>query len=522
MLLIDCIFGSLHLFCLFHVVYTICQSLLVFACFQVAARSLQKFNFTMWPRQKWRRHFALLLFVCIFGSLYWKMSIIIPWMNMKTHQVYQIVIEDARYFFPPPPSPTPYVPIIRSTNYTDALREVASDDNVVVLALVDQGFVSMAVNFYLTCLKPHAIENYLILTMHPDTCRELYTYRVKCFQYLDEIKGNNKSSNFGSKQFIQKMNVRTDMIIDALKVGISVLHTDIDVTYIKNPLEHIHCNKTFCDLAILADGPVYNAGFLMVHPAALPVYRRMKHLSVLQPLMNDQEQLNKAVAEQRQKLKVIKLPISQFLCGKFYYQDAKRFYADTMKPCPDCVVVHNNWIVSLEAKIYRAKEVHQWMNDDNKYYSSSSRKYMTYSNGPKPYHIDNEKAALKSGLAISQVLNRTLVLPKFYCDHQAECPLNSFLKVRFFDKSFAGVYREHSFLTHKLVPESVKSSVLSINQTIDFFDETYISGRFLRAKESVLKFQYLNFNVTFHNATVQKHFNDLITQGFVKGTYKNV
>ena len=439
-------------------------------------------------------------------------------MWIKSLERYNNVTEDKQYTFSSPP--TLYVPIIKSNNYIDALREVASDDNVVVLALVDEGFVSMAVNFYLTCIKPHAIENYLILTMHPDTCRKLYKYRIKCFQYIDEIKGNNESSVFGSKVYIQKMNVRTDMIIDALKVGISVLHTDTDMTFMKNPLNHIVCNKTSCDLAVLIDKGSYNAGFLMVHPTALPVYKFMRNLSLSQPTLNDQQQLNKAV-RWRKGLKLIKLPISQFICGKFYYQDGKRFYADSTKPCPACVVIHNNWIVSLEAKIYRAKEVHQWMNDEGQYYSSTSRKYMTYSNGPKPYHVDNEMTILKSALAMAYVLNRTLILPKFYCEDQTECPLNSFLKIRFFDKSFGGVYREHSFLTHKLVPESVKSSVFTVSQTINSFNQKTRSNSFLQVNESVLRFEHLAFNVTFQSVMEQKLFNSLVRQGFVSGEYMN-
>ena len=443
---------------------------------------------------------------------------------MILHLKTELVITDATQDFPsalPSATPTQYVPIIKSTNYTNALREVASDDNVVVLALVDEGFVSMAVNFYLTCIKPHAIENYLILTMHPDTCRKLYKYRIKCFQYIDEIERSNESSVFGSKVYIQKMNVRTDMIIDALNIGITVLHTDTDMTFLLNPLEHIECNKSSCDLAVLVDGPSYNAGFLLVHPSALPVYQRMKKLTVLQPHWNDQKQLNKALGEQRKSIKLVKLSISQFLCGKFYYERGKRFYADTMRQCPDCVVVHNNWIVSLEAKVYRAKEVHQWMYDEDEYYSSTSRKYMTYSNGPQPYRVDREMVALKSGLAMAHVLNRTLVLPKFYCKKQKESPLNSFLKIRFFDKSFAGVYREHSFLTHKLVPESVKRSVFTVNQTISTFDEKSILDKFQKVQQSVLKFQYLDFNATFQNAMEQYHFGELVKEGFVTGRYTN-
>ena len=412
-------------------------------------------------------------------------------------------------------SPNSLEPVIQSTNYIDALKEVVSEDNMVVLTLVDEGFTPMAVNFYLTCLKPHGIENYLVLTMHPDTCKKLTPYRIKCFQYISSIEGNDEPSRFGSKIFIQKMNVRTDMIVDALKEGFSVLHTDSDVSFMKNPFEHINCSVGHCDLAVLLDGSHdnYNAGFLLVHPSALPVYQRMQQLARNNTRMTDQEQLNIAVRTRR-GVKLVSLPKAEFLCGRSYYQDAKRFYADTMKPCPECVVVHNNFIVSYEAKVYRAKEVHQWMYDGDEYYSSTTRKYMTYINGPKPYTTEAQLEALKTGLAVASMLNRTLILPKFYCANQNECPLYNFITIRRFDKHFWDAYREHSFLTHVLVPKSVKSSVFTVTRPVTNVKQTDIFHSFGHVPESMLTFREVNLSVTFTDPSDQEDFDKRIGFSF--------
>ena len=341
--------------------------------------------------------------------------------------------------------------------YNDALRNVASADGIVLLALVDQGFVDMAINFYLTCLRPHNIENYLILTMHKDTCTSMTEYKINCFKYRDFVEGNDRASNFGSKQFINKMNVRTDMIIEALELGYSVLHSDIDVTYMKNPFDYINCKKEECDMAALIDRTGLNAGFILIHPSAVIIYKQMKYLSQKYPGMADQDQLN-AVAPKHQKkdpdFKIKRLSTKQFLCGKFYYPS--RHFADTMSPCPQCVVVHNNWIVGVEAKVYRAKELHQWMNDRDQYYTSTTRLYLTYK------HFTEPIKSLNAAFHLGRSLNRTLILPSFHGSN-----LLSVVSIDKFDKLHAGLYREHSFLTHPLVPLKVKNSKYLANISIE-------------------------------------------------------
>ena len=415
--------------------------------------------------------------------------------------------------------------VLQSTTYTDALKEVVSPDGIVLLALVDEGFVDMTINFYLTCLKPHNIENYLILTMHESTCKNLAGYPIKCVQYTSNVAGNAKASNFGSQQFISKMNIRTDMIIDALKLNISVLHSDIDVTYYKNPFDYLNCPRSHCHLAPLKDNKALNAGFLLVHPQALPVYEHMRQLAKDNPKMNDQEQLNKAVKTQKEKdehFRLNVLPIQQFQCGKHFYQNKnkKRYFADTMTPCPECVVVHNNWIVTMAAKVYRAKEVHQWMNDEKQYYTSTTRKYITYDNSPeanqtKPQQLET----LKMAIIISKILNRTLILPKFYCESNQECALNSLLKVELFDRAFGPQYREHSFMTHPLVPQSVKKSIYHAatdNKVIRMKD---IMKLYSSITDSVLKLEPMYDRIEFTTKTESRNYMGRVQAGFKRSDY---
>ena len=101
--------------------------------------------------------------------------------------------------------------------------------------------------------------------------------------------------------------------------------------------------------------------------------------------------------------------------GCQYFETEKRmFYSDN--PPVSEVLVHNNWIVSKAAKIYRFKEVLLWKVDLGNYYSDPDRKYLTYENPLNLKSVTAETEALKSALLIGHALNRTVILPTFTCD----------------------------------------------------------------------------------------------------------
>ena len=123
-----------------------------------------------------------------------------------------------------------------------------------------------------------------------------------------------------------------------------------------------------------------------------------------------------------------------------------------------------NWIFIVEPMIYQAKDVDPGCIYDGILFQHKLEVH-DVQQLPKPCCVENEVAALKSGLAITHVLNRTLILPMFHCNLHTEYPLHTFFKIRFFDKSFEEViYSKLSFLTP--IPESVKHSVFTVNQTV--------------------------------------------------------
>ena len=72
--------------------------------------------------------------------------------------------------------------------------------------------------------------------------------------------------------------------------------------------------------------------------------------------------------------------------------------------------------------------------------------------------VDQMKA-LQSGFQISNLLNRTIILPKFLCK-QKFCNFHDLYreKIKLLDDYFGQKYREHMFLRHPLVPQKIKKT----------------------------------------------------------------
>ena len=162
-------------------------------------------------------------------------------------------------------------------------------------------------------------------------------------------------------------------------------------------------------------------------------------------------------------VKVFKLPVNLFPSGRAYFIDGGRVFAGDNQD-PEVIALHNNWIVSREAKVYRFREHSLWLHEKDGYYSSPERRYLTYENpivdGGLIEILQMEKMALKTALTLCVLLNRTLILPEFHVDDPEfrRGSLSFLYSMVGFDHSFKDTYREHVFLKHPLVPESIKKS----------------------------------------------------------------
>ena len=261
------------------------------------------------------------------------------------------------------------------------------------------------------------------------------------------------------------------MILDALKMGFTVLHTDVDIVFLRDPLPDLASHKQ--PLLCLWDESECNAGFIYLRPTqfTIDVYSKIKRISLDTKLV-DQKALNlvrRRLMKQNPNIPFHALNKEEYVCGVAYFQRGGRHFAG-INPCSRCIVVHNNWIVSKEAKRYRFQETGLWSYDDHGYYTNGTTKYLSYSNPIIPQgvndHITIELAALQTALFIGHVLQRDVILPRFHLNQNKkkastfyERPLNTWIKISKFDQEFYGRYRESSFLDHPKVPLAIKRNI---------------------------------------------------------------
>ena len=129
--------------------------------------------------------------------------------------------------------------------FVDAINSRADADGYVILAMSDESFVDMAINFYEASLRAHHVDNFLFVGVGRQTCEQLRNKSIPCFYYADDPSAS-EASDYGHRNFIRKMNIRTDMIVEALNANVSVIHTDTDVAFLRNPVNEI---KVMCLVA---------------------------------------------------------------------------------------------------------------------------------------------------------------------------------------------------------------------------------------------------------------------------------
>ena len=260
--------------------------------------------------------------------------------------------------------------------------------------------------------------------------------------------------------------MKTKVTLEALILGLTAIIIDADIVLFKDPLPYFNCSD--CDIQIEEDVYEDNSGFYMARPTQGSIVLHQKAWAVAEEkgeTISNQKVLGRMMESMsREKdLKINKLPMSLFSPGKVFFEDKMRMFFTDNPPTVE-VLVHNNWIVTEAAKIYRFKEQLQWMVDTDGYYSDPMRKYLTYVNCGR----STETESLKAAMLIGHLLNRTVILPTFSCEEckyaackvkSQKCSFNTHYKIASFDAVYKNQYREHAFLDHPLVPQSIRNGM---------------------------------------------------------------
>ena len=170
-----------------------------------------------------------------------------------------------------------------------ALSSKASENKTVVMSIVDASFMQFALNFYLLSIEKFSITNFVLICMDETSQQFMHKNGISCMLYKlpdlskelglsrksgeEENEGPSKS-DYGSDEYFTKTNVKTLFVLQTLKLGYSVLMSDVDIVYLKNPLPYLVCDS--CDLLISKDREFWNSGFVLVKPteSSLILYNR--------------------------------------------------------------------------------------------------------------------------------------------------------------------------------------------------------------------------------------------------------
>ena len=346
----------------------------------------------------------------------------------------------------------------------DAVLARTSAEGVIFIAAVDFSFTTLAANLYETSFRRLNITNYLFVGLDAHVCDALQRAasvavagsatsdaaastdggsggddEIACVRYLDDADGAN-SSDWGSTAFRRKTHYKTRIVLAVLRLGVVVVIVDVDIVFFRDPLPFLGC--TSCDVQIQNDLTEGNSGFYMARPtpAAIELHEKAYAIGIRRGnKMTNQKALDRTMERmgRQRRIKVRTLNLLLFPCGVQYFEENRIMFAGDGASCHGCVLVHNNWIVSREAKVYRFRETGLWDFDGVAgvsagganttasiiiagagYYTSTDRLYLLYDTpldfGPLRT-FDEETDALKAALWIGRLINRTVILSTFHC-----------------------------------------------------------------------------------------------------------
>ena len=372
-------------------------------------------------------------------------------------------------------------------------KKLCSKKGTVIITFVDSTQVEMFQNWNIA-IKRSGITKVAVIAFSTKAAERLKILDVDFYHYdvfKDDAKLEKKHKH---KREIYKLAV----IATVLNAGYAVLHSGVNVVFLKNPFPHFNCHT--CDFEIMNISPRVrrvkpNFDLCVLKPVngALKLLKLFsKHLHSGKYGTSGNSFSHFLTGKQRSEFYFVTLNVTLFSSTGYldhnYHHNSENVYTKlkygerlAMSSQPKHTVsFHIHWEKGSATHRYIFRELGLWYVDNNKYYSEPSRKYIIYGN----YDSSNDSnkplldvQTFHCAFVLSKVINRTLILPRFHCrdgEQKLGCTLLSLYRnFDRYDMRYSRQYREHSFLTNPLVPKSVvqKQSPLIYVPTI--YDTTF-------------------------------------------------
>ncbi|CAF2082289.1 unnamed protein product [Rotaria magnacalcarata] len=292
------------------------------------------------------------------------------------------------------------------------------------------------------------------------------------FNINSSSQNRTQYAAWGSAEFKRIGNSKMSITSDILRLNYSVLISEMDVVWLRDPreqLENLSKQYDVMSQGILNTTPdnKRNIGFfyLPCRNATISIINEVCDILLKDPLLWDQGVFNQVVDRASQR----KVASDLILDSKIYMFE--NFFLNPNISMDNVTVAHLVGLDSASSKAYVLKE--RAYSEDVLGYLSGDRKYLTYDNVWKDANIQTEQ--LRKALNLSVTLNRTLILPRFHCDHiqfynqfynihlPSDCTAERFIDIEYVGSHYS--IRENSFIQNSMVPERILKSRVSYNET---------------------------------------------------------
>jgi len=365
------------------------------------------------------------------------------------------------------------------------LEQHADSKKQIAITFTNNGYMEYALN-WLHYVEEVGCDNYLIFALDSEANDALKQRGAHVFYdaALDQGKIDRSATHFGSDPFKKIVHLKPTLTLRVLELGFALLLSDADVIWFQNPFQlrevvgsplNLMSDAHF-DYSMGGTQTFVNSGFAYMAPetGTISFMREVVKLLASRPDKMDQDAYNTALSNWKRRtdepLTFSVMDPATVSCGWVYFM--RRL---GQREGRDMIAVHNNWADggadgNVHAqKLFRFREHLLWHSDSDERYTED-RLYMTYEqeNGGG-ISVWEELDALRSALAIAQVLGRTLILPEMLCGGELEanngelhdpvgCTADSFLDVQALLAAFPDL-RESSFIENDRVPlERVRPS----------------------------------------------------------------
>ena len=265
----------------------------------------------------------------------------------------------------------------KKTSY-DLLEDVIkrhSYNNSIMLMCTDSGYINVFLNSYFVC-NMQQYKNFIVTCLDKPCYNQLKKMNINVALVnaeSDSLVDTSTASSYGSVAFRNKVQWKLVMLLQAVDQNVRVLYLDSDIILFKDPFPVLN-SYTGYDFLAQRDDTICS-GFMYLFPTRMTKQMLRKAIEVRPKLekAGDQKAII-TVVQNNTSIKVLLLPDSQFSSGSVF-RKKHSYYWDSINE--NQIMWHVNYVVGINNKNYKLKEMKMYKLDVNGEYSNPEAKYLT-------------------------------------------------------------------------------------------------------------------------------------------------